>query len=56
MDHGALASARVMGPCLAEGQAAGTACALALSSGQPIDAVDTGKLREALAKDGARLK
>jgi len=56
MDHGALASARVMGPCLAEGQAAGTACALALSSGQSIDAVDTGKLREMLAKDGARLK
>jgi hypothetical protein len=30
--------------------------ALALSSGQSIDAVDTGKLREMLAKDGARLK
>ena len=56
MDRGALASARVMGPCLAEGQAAGTACALALSSGQSIDAIDTGKLREMLAKDGARLK
>lgn len=56
MDHGALASARVMGPCIAEGQAAGTACALALSSGQSIDAVDTGRLQEALVKNGARLK
>jgi FAD dependent oxidoreductase len=55
MDHGAFASARVMGPCLAEGQAAGTACALALSSGQSLDEIAIGKLKEALAKDGARL-
>jgi hypothetical protein len=55
MDHGALASARVMGPCFAEGQAAGKACWLALSSGQSPDEVDIGKLKEALSKDGARL-
>ena len=55
MDHGAFASARVMGPCLAEGQAAGSACTLALSSGQSLDAIAIGKLKEALAKDGARL-
>jgi hypothetical protein len=56
MDHGAFASARVMGPCLAEGQAAGSACALALSSGRPLDAIAIGKLKEVLTKDGARLK
>jgi hypothetical protein len=55
MDHGALASARVMGPCLAEGQAVGKACALSLSSGQSPDKIAIGKLHEALAKDGARL-
>ena len=55
MDHGAFASARVMGPCLAEGQAAGTACALALSSGKSLDEISIGKLKEVLVKDGARL-
>jgi hypothetical protein len=56
MDHGALASARVMGPCLAEGQAAGKACTLALASGRSLDEIAIGKLQEALASDGARLK
>ena len=55
MDHGAFASARVMGPCLAEGQAAGKACALALSSGRSLNEIAIGKLHEVLAKDGARL-
>lgn len=55
MDHGALASARVMGPCLAEGQAAGMACALALSSGRSIDAIEISKLQDVLVKNGARL-
>ena len=55
MDHGAFASARVMGPCLAEGQAAGSACALALSSGQSLDEIAINKLKEVLTKDGARL-
>jgi hypothetical protein len=56
MDHGALASARVMGPCLAEGQAAGRACALALASGRSLDEIAIDKLQEALASDGARLR
>jgi hypothetical protein len=55
MDHGALASARVMGPCLAEGQAAGKACTLSLASGRPLDEISIGKLHEVLTKDGARL-
>jgi hypothetical protein len=55
MDHEALASARVMGPCFAEGQAAGKACTLALSSKQSFDEIAIGKLQEALAEDGARL-
>ncbi len=55
MDHGAFASARVMGPCLAEGQAAGTACTLALASGRPLDEISIGKLHKVLEKDGARL-
>jgi FAD dependent oxidoreductase len=55
MDHGAFASARVMGPCLAEGQAAGKACALALASGRSLDEIAIDKLHEILAKDGARL-
>jgi hypothetical protein len=56
MDHEALASARVMGPCLAEGQAAGTACFLALADGCSLDHVDTAHLRAALEKNGARLR
>jgi hypothetical protein len=55
MDHGAFASARVMGPCLAEGQAAGSACALALTSGRSLDDISIGKLKKVLTKDGARL-
>lgn len=56
MDHEALASARVMGPCLAEGQAAGTACSLALAEGRSPAQVDPGRLRAALEKSGARLR
>ena len=55
MDHGALASARVMGPCLAEGQAAGKASTLALASGRSLNEISISKLHEVLAKDGARL-
>ena len=56
MDHGALASARVMGPCLAEGQAAGSACGLALASGRSPGEIDIGRLQAVLEKDGARLR
>jgi hypothetical protein len=55
MDHRAFASARVMGPCFAEGQAAGIACSIALSSGRSLENIDTQHLREELAKNGARL-
>jgi hypothetical protein len=55
MDHGALASARVMGVCMAEGQAAGTACALAIGQGKKPADIDSEELRSELKKDGARL-
>jgi hypothetical protein len=56
MDHGALASARVMGVCMAEGQAAATAAALAIAGSVDVGAVDVGGLRDRLKKDGARLE
>jgi hypothetical protein len=56
MDHGALASARVMGVCMAEGQAAGTACALAARRGVGVRDVDVEELRSELKGDGARLE
>ncbi len=55
MDHGALASARVMGVCMAEGQAAGAACALAVQQGQRPSEIDREQLKSELKKDGARL-
>ena len=56
MDHGALASARVMGPCFAEGQAAGIAAALAVRNGCRPPEIDVANLRSELKKDGARLE
>jgi len=56
MDHGALASARVMAVCMAEGQAAGTACAQAKGRGVGPRDVDIEKLRSELINDGARLE
>ncbi len=56
MDHGALASARVMGVCMAEGQAAGMASALAIQGGHKIAEIDVNQLRDRLKKDGARLE
>ena len=55
MDHGALASARVMGVCMAEGQAAGAACACAAGSGIGPSEIDIERLQSELKKDGARL-
>jgi hypothetical protein len=43
------ASARVIGPCLAEGQAAATAVARALPRGPPLPAIDSDELRARLA-------
>lgn len=57
-DRGAHGSARVMGPCLAMGQAAGTAAALARATGGGAPAftrVDVQALRRALRDDGAVL-
>ena len=51
--HAAHASARSMGTCMAMGQAAGTAAAMALESGTDITAVDGPILRDRLAADGA---
>jgi len=51
--HQAMAGARVMGTCMAVGQAAGTAAALAVGAGvQPRD-VDVTALRRQLQADGA---
>ena len=55
-DHDALASARVMGVCMAEGQAAGTAAGLAIKGGVGVREVDTGELLSGLGKGGARLE
>lgn len=46
---------RVMPPCMALGQAAGTAAALCASGSLDTSDLDTDKLRDALLKDGVRL-
>ncbi len=51
--HEAHASYRVMATCMAIGQAAGTAAAIAVQQGVTPRQLDAGLLREALAKDGA---
>jgi hypothetical protein len=55
MTHGGQSAARVSGPCLAMGQAAGTAADLALKGGVAGRDVDYGQLRERLIGDGAYL-
>ncbi len=55
MDHGALASARVMGVCMACGQAAGTAARIILKSGVKTRDLDVEELISKLKMDGARL-
>jgi hypothetical protein len=55
-DHDALASSRVMGPCMAEGQAAAVAADFAVRNNIPLIDVDTERLRSELTKDGARLE
>ncbi len=53
--HDAHASVRSMGQCMAMGQAAGTAAALAAHGREPPRAVDTGLLRSTLTDLGALL-
>ena len=51
-----MASVRVMPPCFATGQAAGTACALALRDGVSLDQVNAGELRDTLKNQGQYIK
>jgi glycine/D-amino acid oxidase-like deaminating enzyme len=53
--HDAHASVRSMGQCMAMGQAAGTAAALALAAGTAPRDLDRGVLRDRLRADGAVL-
>lgn len=55
MDHGALASARVMGVCMACGEASGTAARIILKSGVATGDIDIEELLLELKKNGARL-
>ena len=50
--HEGMAGSRVMGTCVALGQAAGTAAALAVKHGIAPAAVDVAGLRDALRRDG----
>jgi hypothetical protein len=53
--HDAHASVRSMAQCMAMGQAAGTAAALASTDGGHAATVDTGRLRGRLAEQGVKL-
>ena len=50
--HEGMGGARVMGTCIAIGQAAGTAAALAIQAGVPVGQLDVQALRAALRADG----
>jgi hypothetical protein len=50
--HEGMAGSRVMGTCVALGQAAGTAAALALSQGVEPAKLDISSVRQALTRDG----
>jgi len=55
VDSTVFASARVIGPCIAIGEAAGIAAAQSVSSGTPVGDLNTGGLREELIEKGAIL-
>jgi hypothetical protein len=55
MDSSAFASARVMGPCMAIAEAAGTAAAIGLQQDIPVREVDIAELRNRLLAGGAIL-
>ncbi len=50
--HEGMAGSRVMGTCVAIGQAAGTAAALALADGVPLAEVEVSRLQTLLRGDG----
>lgn len=54
-DSEAAGAVRVMPPCMAMGQAAGTAAATAVKNGCRPDEIDSAMLRETLRTDGAYL-
>jgi FAD dependent oxidoreductase len=53
--HEAVASTRVIPICIGQGQAAGTAAALAVRKGVGVRSVPVGELQEALEKQGAEI-
>jgi len=55
MTHDGQSSARVSGPCLVMGQAAGTAADLALGAGVAVRSVDVRRLQQRLEQGGAFL-
>lgn len=54
-EHGAQASVRVAGPCMALGEAAGTGAAMSLAAGGEPRALDLGALQSRLRAEGAIL-
>lgn len=56
LSHEAMASARVMSTCMAMGEAAGRAAAMALRDGVEVGDVDVDKLQKELIRKGAYLK
>ena len=54
-DSTAAGAIRVMPPCMAMGQAAGTAAALAIKNGCTVREIDTDKLRKVLKENGVYL-
>lgn len=52
LDSVTFASARVMGPCIAVGEAAGEAAAMSLEEQKEVRAINVQKLRERLRKNG----
>lgn len=55
-EHAAQASVRVAGPCIAMGEAAGTAAAMSLAADAQVRQVELGALQSALRANGALLE
>ena len=54
-DHQAMSALRVMGPCMAMGQAAGEAAAMAAESDGNAQKVDVSRLQQRLRDNGAAI-